>query len=320
MKNYKKTLESRRDLANKLTFIRIIAALPLLILMILYVCLGQSLNFFGTHYEFHKITGRILLGLITIIYIGSMITDYYDGKIARKNNRITPFGKLFDPIADKFITSTTFIFLSVIHVVPFWITALMIMRDIAVSGFRVVMAEKRIDVAAKFWGKLKTLTQAIGTIIILILAIAIDFESQGAGYYYWGGNTLIVAPLALLYIHIMNLPLIASLVFSIISAVIYFKEIKNDINLSFIQNMFDVKSKIRERKSDYNKQKASQERTTVHVIEDENIMAEDINDENTIESEIESPFHHSEAINNSENQKNHHTLDEADKTTLTEEI
>ncbi|WP_027120676.1 CDP-diacylglycerol--glycerol-3-phosphate 3-phosphatidyltransferase [Mycoplasmopsis lipofaciens] len=197
------------NLPNKLTIFRLILIFPLLLLFIAYK------YFIDYNY---KISHIVILSLILLIFVIAMITDYFDGKIARKNNLITSFGKLWDPLADKIIVTSTMLFLTLYSFIPFWIVIVFIIRDLIVDGSRVVMAKKNIGVEASLWGKLKTLTQTIGIITILIIAISfnypIEFEIKQYSVLYTE-----------FLIHIINIPLIIGLGFSIFSGYLYVKKI-----------------------------------------------------------------------------------------------
>lgn len=95
------------------------------------------------------------------IFIVASLTDLLDGKIARKYNLITNFGKFMDPLADKLLVCSALIGLSSLDVVPAWITIIIIAREFIISGFRLIAAEKGIVIAASMWGKWKTTFQMI---------------------------------------------------------------------------------------------------------------------------------------------------------------
>ncbi|CAL59393.1 CDP-diacylglycerol--glycerol-3-phosphate 3-phosphatidyltransferase [Mycoplasmopsis agalactiae] len=198
------------NLPNKLTLLRMILFIPLLVLVILYGVLIQR------HIVVYKIAGRILLSLILAIFIAAMITDYLDGWLARKNKQVTSFGKLFDPIADKLIVTTTLISLSIFGFIPLWITILFVARDLIVDAIRVLMAQNNIDVKASIWGKLKTLTQTIAIIIVLVVAVAFNF-SLVSNWKDW------------LILYAINIPMLVALFFSIFSGYKYYHSIRSYI-------------------------------------------------------------------------------------------
>jgi CDP-diacylglycerol--glycerol-3-phosphate 3-phosphatidyltransferase len=97
----------------------------------------------------------------TIVFIVAMATDQIDGWLARRWNQTSPLGKLLDPIADKVLMMAAFVMLVGQHVAPAWMVALIIAREIAVSGLRLAAVERGIVMAARDLGKLKTWAQAI---------------------------------------------------------------------------------------------------------------------------------------------------------------
>ncbi|WP_084273869.1 CDP-diacylglycerol--glycerol-3-phosphate 3-phosphatidyltransferase [Mycoplasma simbae] len=207
------------NLPNKLTLVRIELLVPFLLIASLYIVLDR---FHGDSYWFYQILSRILIASLLAIFIGAMITDYFDGYLARKNKMITSFGKLWDPIADKIITTAALIFLSVISkgFVSYIIVTLFVVRDLVVDGCRVVMKEHKVDVAASIWGKIKTFTLSLALIWLFILNIvwpSLDYTYLSvAGLSYnttmWG----IWWPI--------NLPLLVALVFSLLSGYLYVRK------------------------------------------------------------------------------------------------
>ena len=103
-----------------------------------------------------------------IIFSIASLTDMLDGKIARKRNLVTDFGKFADPIADKLLVNCMLIILCYKHMIPLMCCVLMILRDIVVDGCRMLAAQKGIVVSAGLLGKLKTTLQMFSIIIILL--------------------------------------------------------------------------------------------------------------------------------------------------------
>ena len=104
---------------------------------------------------------------ILIIFIVASLTDMLDGKIARKYNLITNFGKFMDPLADKLLVCSALICFVDMHRMPTWVVLIIIAREFIISGFRLVAAEGGTVIAAGIWGKYKTAITMI-TIIFMI--------------------------------------------------------------------------------------------------------------------------------------------------------
>lgn len=136
------------NLANKLTIFRIILV-PFFVFFMLW---------YTTPYD------RLIA---LIIFIVATITDHLDGRVARKYNMITSFGKFMDPIADKLLISSALICLTSLGEVPAWVVITIILREFAVSGIRLVAADNGAVIAAGNWGKSKTIAQM--TMIIIFL-------------------------------------------------------------------------------------------------------------------------------------------------------
>lgn len=103
-----------------------------------------------------------------VLFIVASLTDLFDGKLARKHNLVTTFGKFMDPIADKMLVNTMLVLLAYWRMVPVICVVLMIMRDLIVDAIRLLAAEKQVVVAAGPLGKLKTVMQMTAIIIVLL--------------------------------------------------------------------------------------------------------------------------------------------------------
>ena len=102
-----------------------------------------------------------------VIFIVASITDNIDGKWARKKKIVTDLGAFLDPLADKMLTSLAFLTLVYQNIVPLWFFAIILVRDFAVDGMRMMAARDGITISASIYGKLKTTTQMIALIILL---------------------------------------------------------------------------------------------------------------------------------------------------------
>ena len=104
----------------------------------------------------------------TVIFIIASMTDWLDGYLARKNNQITNFGKIMDPLADKVLTAAAMICLVQLGDVPAWVVALILFREYAITGLRSVAAAEGVVIAASIWGKVKTTVQMIALILLML--------------------------------------------------------------------------------------------------------------------------------------------------------
>lgn len=145
----------KMNLPNKLTVFRIILIVPFVLLL-----LGQS-NDWGW---FDAVFGGIeeYLDYIALaVFIIASLTDLIDGKIARKYNLVTNFGKFMDPLADKLLVCAGLIALVELGRIPSWIVIVIISREFIISGFRLVAADNGVVIAASYWGKFKTTFQMV---------------------------------------------------------------------------------------------------------------------------------------------------------------
>ena len=113
---------------------------------------------------------RFLIACI-IFAIGS-ITDAVDGHLARKNNQITNFGKFLDPIADKILTTSALLAFMSMGLCNIWIVMLVLTREFAIASVRMIAASNGVVIPANVWGKIKTVTQMVFTILIMLLGEA----------------------------------------------------------------------------------------------------------------------------------------------------
>ena len=148
------------NLPNKLTVIRILL-IPLFMLILLLPLHWGNIILAGT-----VIPKTSLIG--AIIFAGASITDFVDGHIARSRNMVTNFGKFADPLADKMLTMTAFILVQM-GKVPAWVAAIIVCRELAVTGLRLIVVENNGEVmAAKMPGKIKTASQMFSIIFLFL--------------------------------------------------------------------------------------------------------------------------------------------------------
>lgn len=149
------------NIANRLTIARIVM-IPLFLLM---MCFPKDT--LGMVNVFHS-NLSVSWVLAMIIFTIASITDFLDGYLARKYHLITNFGKFADPLADKLLVMTAFITLVGASVIPMWIVAVIVCRELAVTGLRLLLVNDGEVLAAAWPGKVKTATQMLAIIFLLI--------------------------------------------------------------------------------------------------------------------------------------------------------
>lgn len=115
------------------------------------------------------------------IFGGASLTDHFDGRIARKRNQITNFGKFLDPLADKILVISAFVCLMQLGFANIWCVLIIITREFVVTGIRLLAADGGVVLAANRWGKAKTISQMTAVLFIL----AVQFVQELVG---WGGS------------------------------------------------------------------------------------------------------------------------------------
>ena len=110
------------------------------------------------------------------LFIAGGITDFLDGYIARRNKLITNFGILMDPLADKIMVCSAFITFVGLKLMPAWMVIIIVARELAITGLRLLAASKHVVLAAEGYGKHKTISQIVAIIAILV----------GLSYEQWG--------------------------------------------------------------------------------------------------------------------------------------
>lgn len=151
---------------------------------------------------------KLFILLAGILFVIACITDWLDGKLARKYNWVSDFGKFWDPIADKVLVNSVMIAFAWHGFIPVPVPIIMIARDVLVDADRMIAAKDNIVVAANIYGKLKTVLQMVGLIFIFFLCCRSDFTSH-----------------LLMYWLVQNLLIYAATIMSVMSGIIYFKEI-----------------------------------------------------------------------------------------------
>lgn len=169
------------NLPNKITISRLIIAVIMIFFAVFpWANVGASsiLTTLGN-------TGFTILDLIlAILFVVCSATDAIDGKIARKYNLITDFGKFFDPLADKFLVNSALIFLACYGRIPALIIILMIGRDLAVDGIRFMAASKGEVIAANIFGKLKTVFQMVTIPFVMLNGFPFNYLFKEHTYIF----------------------------------------------------------------------------------------------------------------------------------------
>lgn len=154
------------NLPNKLTVLRVLL-IPFFVFFLLYPGMAE----YGKY---------IAAG----IFIVASLTDLADGKIARKYDLVTNFGKFMDPLADKLLVCAAMICLIETGKLASWIVIIIMSREFIISGFRLVASDNGIVIAASYWGKFKTTFQML---MIIVLVLDLDhpaFAVLGAALTY----------------------------------------------------------------------------------------------------------------------------------------
>jgi len=124
-----------------------------------------------------------------VLFSAGGLTDYFDGQIARRRKLITNFGILMDPLADKIMVCSAFIAFVGLKWIPAWMVVVIVARELAITGLRLLAASKNVVLAAERFGKHKTISQIVAIISILVLA---SYQQWGVfgeavfGFELWG--------------------------------------------------------------------------------------------------------------------------------------
>lgn len=188
------------NLPNKLTLIRMFLAPIYLALMLI-------------EFPYHYIVALAVFSVASL-------TDMLDGKIARKNNLITVFGKLLDPLADKMLTTAALLAFMREGWCSIWIVMIVLTREFAVAGVRLIATAQGIVIPANYWGKAKTVSQMVFTIVIMLLA---ELNATFDIFANSGWFTLA---------RVSNIMLWITAVLTVVSGITYFVDSKKLIDFS----------------------------------------------------------------------------------------
>ena len=146
------------NLPNKLTTLRVIM-IPFFVFFLLW----QN----GENRTFRMIA--------LALFIIASLTDLLDGKIARKYNLVTNFGKFMDPLADKLLVCSALICQIELNALPAWMVIVIISREFIISGFRLIASDNGVVIAASYWGKFKTTFQMVSVVLLILDIPALAF-------------------------------------------------------------------------------------------------------------------------------------------------
>ena len=139
------------NIANKLTTLRVVL-IPIFLVVLLSPLVAEPMSRY----------------IAVCIFIVASITDFLDGYIARSRNMVTNFGKFMDPLADKLLVCSALVSMVELGDLPAWVVIIILSREFAITGFRTLAMEANIVMAASWWGKIKTTTQMIMIIVVLL--------------------------------------------------------------------------------------------------------------------------------------------------------
>lgn len=148
------------NLPNKLTILRMIMIVPFVVFMLV------------------PIGGAAGKWIALALFVIASLTDLLDGKIARKYNLVTTFGKFMDPLADKLLVCSALICLVELGRIPAWIVIIISSREFIISGFRLVASDKGVVIAASWWGKFKTTFQMVMIVLMIADIAALSIVTQ----------------------------------------------------------------------------------------------------------------------------------------------
>ncbi len=155
------------NIPNRITVARVLL-IPVFVILLSGDFSWGFIHFGDVSLSVSRMTG-------TIIFIIAAMTDWIDGYYARKYNLVTNFGKFLDPLADKLLVSSAFIILVGLGHAPAWVVIIIIAREFAVTGLRLILADSGEVVAANMLGKIKTWTQMLAIILLLLNNVPFNY-------------------------------------------------------------------------------------------------------------------------------------------------
>lgn len=194
----------KMNLPNKLTMLR----MAMVVVFVVFMCLPTKLEW--ARY------------VALAVFVLASITDFLDGYISRKNNLVTKFGKIMDPLADKMLVASGFILIAAAGIIPVWMAVVIVLRDFFVTGLRNFGADKEKDLAASLSGKVKTVFQLLAVILALV------------GTYNFGDfvtQSLVMTPIELLINVGMTVSVAAAVLATVWSLIDYIARFKDTVKV-----------------------------------------------------------------------------------------
>lgn len=194
----------KMNLPNKLTMLR----MAMVVVFVVFMCLPTKLEW--ARY------------VALAVFVLASITDFLDGYISRKNNLVTKFGKIMDPLADKMLVASGFILIATAGIIPAWMAVVIVLRDFFVTGLRNFGADKSKDLAASLSGKIKTVFQLLAVILAL------------AGTYNFGDfvtQSLVMTPIELLINVGVTVSVAAAVLATVWSLIDYIARFKDTVKV-----------------------------------------------------------------------------------------
>lgn len=162
--------------------------------------------------------------IATVIFIIASLTDQLDGHIARSRNQITNFGKFMDPLADKLLVTAALVSLVELKLVAGWAVVIILAREFAVSGLRTLAASDGIVIAASWWGKIKTVTQMIA---ILLLLLKVNINTSANAISFVNNNSFLSG----FFTYVPETIMFIAVLITIISGIDYFVKNRHVISM-----------------------------------------------------------------------------------------
>ncbi len=157
-----KVREKVKNLPNQLTIFRVILIVPFVVILL------ASYHWWDWVVSLFAYNSAVAEYVALAIFVVASLTDLLDGKIARKYNLVSNFGKFMDPLADKLLVCAAMIGLVEMERIPAWVVIIIISREFIISGFRTIAADNGVVIAASYWGKFKTTFQMVMICMMIV--------------------------------------------------------------------------------------------------------------------------------------------------------